>query len=66
MSSSKRKLRVRKRSGSQLVQLRKQLGIKTLAEVKRHEITRVLGLANGDKVLTAALLGISKNTVYRS
>ena len=66
MSSSKRKLRVRKRSGSQLVQLRKQLGIKTLDEVKRHEITRVLGLANGDKVLTAALLGISKNTVYRS
>jgi transcriptional regulator of acetoin/glycerol metabolism len=48
-----------------LVQLRKALGIKALDEVKRDEITRVLVLAKGDKVLTAALLGLGKSTVYR-
>ena len=49
-----------------MVKLRKALGIKTIEEVKRTEITRVCVLAKGDKVLTAALLGIGKNTVYRT
>ena len=66
MSPSKRKKYDRERSERQLIRLRKELGIKTLAEVKRNEITRVLVLAKGDKVLTAALLGIGKTTVYRS
>ena len=65
MSPSKRKKYDRERSERQLIRLRKELGIKTLAEVKRNEITRVLVLAKGDKVLTAALLGIGKTTVYR-
>jgi hypothetical protein len=64
-SPSKRKARRRERSERQLVQLRKALGIETLDEVKRHEITRVLVLAKRDKLLTAALLGVGKSTVYR-
>ena len=65
MGSSKRRIPQRERSERQLVKLRKKLGIKTLDEVKRNEITRVLALAKGDRILTAALLGIGKNTVYR-
>jgi hypothetical protein len=65
MGSSKRRIPQRERSERQLVKLRKELGIKTLDEVKRNEITRVLVLAKGDRMLTAALLGIGKNTVYR-
>jgi hypothetical protein len=65
MSPSKRKARRRERPERQLVQLRRDLGIKTLDEVKRREITRVLVLAKGDKLLTAALLGVGKSTVYR-
>jgi hypothetical protein len=48
-----------------LIKLRKDLGIKTIDEVKRDEITRVHILTKGDKKLTAALLGIGKTTVYR-
>jgi transcriptional regulator of acetoin/glycerol metabolism len=66
MKRSKRKGRRRDRSERQLVKLRKALGIKTIEEVKRTEITRVCVLAKGDRVLTAALLGIGKNTVYRT
>lgn len=70
MKRSKRKGRGRgrgrDRSERQLVKLRKALGIKTIEEVKRTEITRVCVLAKGDKVLAAALLGIGKNTVYRT
>jgi transcriptional regulator of acetoin/glycerol metabolism len=64
MSPSRRKTR-RERAERRLVQLRKALGIKTLDEIKRNEITRVLVLAKGDKLLTAALLGVGKSTVYR-
>jgi len=66
MSPSKRKKHDRERSERKLIRLRKELGIKPLDEVKRNEIARVLILAKGDKILTAALLGIGKTTVYRS
>jgi transcriptional regulator of acetoin/glycerol metabolism len=49
-----------------VIKLRKELGIKTIDEVKRAEISRALVLTKGDKQLTAALLGIGKTTVYRS
>jgi len=65
MSRSKQK-RGRAQLERVLFRLRKDLGIKTLDEVKRSEIERVLALTKGDKVLTAALLGIGKTTVYRS
>jgi len=68
MSASKRNKRRSDRIQAErkLVWLRNKLGIKTLDEIKQNEITRVLVLAKGDKVLTAALLGIGKTTVYRS
>ena len=64
MSRSKQKHR-RAQLEKLLFRLRKDLGIMTLDEVKRSEIKRVLVLTKGDKVLTAALLGIGKTTVYR-
>ena len=68
MSASKRNKRRSDRIQAErkLVWLRNKLGIKTLDEIKQHEIARVIVLAKGDKVLTAALLGIGKTTVYRS
>jgi transcriptional regulator of acetoin/glycerol metabolism len=49
-----------------LIKLRKDLGIKTLKEVKRDEIARAIVLANGDNVLAALLLGIGKTSLYRA
>jgi transcriptional regulator with PAS, ATPase and Fis domain len=66
ISHSKRQKRRGHRSGRQLVRLRKELGVKTLNEIKQNEITRVLVLAKGDKALAAALLGIGKTTLYRT
>lgn len=65
MASRKRKASKRFRHEKLLSNLRKELGIKTIEEVKRGEITRVLVLTKGDKQLTASLLGIGKTTVYR-
>ena len=66
MASKKRKARNGLKAERLLRKLRKELGIKTIEEVKQNEITRVLVLVKGDKQLTAALLGIGKTTVYRS
>ncbi len=65
MASRKRKASKRFNHDKLLSNLRKELGIKTIEEVKRGEITRVLVLTKGDKQLTASLLGIGKTTVYR-
>jgi transcriptional regulator of acetoin/glycerol metabolism len=49
-----------------LAKLRKKLGVRPLVETKRREVAKALSLAQGDKVLAAALLGIGKTTIYRT
>jgi len=45
--------------------LRRKLGLKKLRNMQRDAITRVLKVTQGNVLLTAALLGIGKTTVYR-
>jgi len=49
-----------------LDQLRRKLGVRPLIETKLKEVKRALSVAQGDKVLAAALLGIGKTTIYRT
>jgi len=39
--------------------------VKPWRQTKLNEFRRATRLANGDKVIAAALLGVSKTTVYR-
>ena len=48
-----------------IAQLRHKYGVKDLQQLFRETIDRVLTLTNGDKTLTAELLGIGKTSVYR-
>ena len=47
-----------------IAQLRHKYGVKDLRHLFRETLDRVLGLTNGDKTLTAELLGIGKTSVY--
>jgi transcriptional regulator with PAS, ATPase and Fis domain len=47
-----------------IAQLRHKYGVKDLHQLFRETIDRVLRLTNGDKTLTAELLGIGKTTIY--
>ena len=64
------KSRVKKRKKNQperyLDQLRRKLGVRPLVETKLKEVKRAVSVAQGDKVLAAALLGIGKTTIYRT
>ena len=64
------KSRVKKRKRNQperyLDQLRRKLGVRPLVETKLKEVKRAVSMAQGDKVLAAALLGIGKTTIYRT
>ena len=47
-----------------VAQLRHQYGVKDLRQMFRETVDRVLRLTNGNKALTAELLGIGKTSVY--
>ena len=72
MSGQTKKRAQRRRRGQsksmkerQARRIKREFGIKTLHELERNEVDRVLGL-NGDNIaLTARLLGITKTTLYR-
>lgn len=66
MRSQKRSKRRMERPETYLIKLRKKLGIRPLVETKRREVAKALSVAQGDKVLAAALLGIGKTTIYRT
>jgi hypothetical protein len=63
-------MRAKKRKRNQperyLDQLRRKLGVRPLIETKLKEVKRAVSVAQGDKVLAAALLGIGKTTIYRT
>jgi len=48
-----------------LARIRRKCGIQTVDELKRAAMNRVSKVANGDQLLAAKLLGISKTTWYR-
>ncbi|HEY6970588.1 MAG TPA: hypothetical protein VJA94_15375 [Candidatus Angelobacter sp.] len=56
----------RNRPEKYLDQLRRKLGVRPLYETKMKEVKRAVSVAQGDKVLAAALLGIGKTTIYRT
>lgn len=56
----------RNRPERYLDQLRRKLGVRPLVETKLREVKRAVSVAQGDKVLAAALLGIGKTTIYRT
>lgn len=64
------KARIKRRRRNQperyLDQLRRKLGVRPLIETKLKEVRRAVSVAQGDKVLAAALLGIGKTTIYRT
>src|SRR5438067_1587762 len=67
----KRRVRLRVRGATESGRMwqrregRRKFGIKTLAELQRMQINRVLKLTRGNVALTAQLLGIGKTTIYR-
>jgi transcriptional regulator of acetoin/glycerol metabolism len=61
----KRSKKVRAKEQAHLGRLRKQLGLRTLAELKHIEVRKAVAATKGDKQLAAALLGIGKTTLYR-
>ena len=63
---SRAKRRRRNQTERYLDQLRRKLGIRPLIETKLREVKRAVSIAQGDKVLAAALLGIGKTTIYRT
>jgi len=70
MRRGKMKARIKRRRRNQperyLDQLRRKLGVRPLIETKLKEVRRAVSVAQGDKVLAAALLGIGKTTIYRT
>jgi hypothetical protein len=66
MKTQKRRKRRMERPETYLAKLRKKLGVRPLVETKRREVAKALTVAQGDKVLAAALLGIGKTTIYRT
>jgi transcriptional regulator of acetoin/glycerol metabolism len=66
MKTQKRRKKRTERPETYLAKLRKKLGVRPLVETKRREVAKALSVAQGDKVLAAALLGIGKTTIYRT
>lgn len=66
MKSRARRRNRRNQTERYLDQLRRKLGVRPLIETKLREVKRALSVAQGDKVLAAALLGIGKTTIYRT
>jgi transcriptional regulator of acetoin/glycerol metabolism len=65
-SRARAKRRKRNQPERYLDQLRRKLGVRPLFETKLKEVKRAVSVAQGDKVLAAALLGIGKTTIYRT
>jgi transcriptional regulator of acetoin/glycerol metabolism len=55
----------RRNTKSELHKLRAKLKVKPLHETLQREVIRATKIAEGDKILDAALLGIGKTTIYR-